>query len=380
MNSPTPPLLFSPHQLRGLTLKNRIVISPMCQYSAVEGLANDWHLVHLGKLASGGAGMVFCEAVAVDRDGRITHGDLGLWSDAHIAPLERITAFQRFQGCVPAIQLAHAGRKASMQRPWFGNGPLDATDLARGDRPWTIVAPSPIPMDDGWLQPHALTRDDIELHKVHWREATRRALAAGFDVAEVHGAHGYLLHEFLSPLSNQRDDEYGGSFENRIRFPLEIAREVRELWPQDKPVFFRVSSVDGVDGGWTLEDSVALARRLREIGIDVIDCSSGGLLGSATAARVKRFPGFQVPFAAAIRRDADVPTMAVGLILEAAQAEEILQKGEADLIAIGREALYNPNWPLHAKEALGMLDDYADWPVQYGWWLDKRRKSMTPRG
>ena len=201
MTSPTPPLLFTPLQLRGLTVKNRIVISPMCQYSAVEGLANDWHLVHLGKLASGGAGMVFCEAVAVDRDGRITHGDLGLWSDAHIAPLERITDFQRSQGCVPAIQLAHAGRKASMQRPWFGNGPLDATDLARGDRPWTIVAPSPIPMDDGWLQPHALTREDIELHKLHWREATRRALAAGFDVAEVHGAHGYLLHEFLSPLS-----------------------------------------------------------------------------------------------------------------------------------------------------------------------------------
>lgn len=379
MTSETLPLLFSPLRLRDLTLRNRIVISPMCQYSAVEGLANDWHLVHLGKLASGGAGMIFCEAVAVDRDGRITHGDLGLWSDAHIAPLKRITDFQRSQGTVPAIQLAHAGRKASMQRPWFGNGPLDASDLARGDRPWTIVAPSAVPLDEGWLQPHALTRQDIERLKLQWREATQRAIAAGFDVVEVHGAHGYLLHEFLSPLSNQRDDEYGGSFENRIRLPLEIAREVRELWPQGQPVFFRVSSVDGVDGGWTLEDSVALARRLRETGIDVIDCSSGGLLGSATAARIQRFPGFQVPFAAAIRRDADIPTMAVGLILEAAQAEEILQKGEADLIAIGREALYNPNWPLHAQEALGLLNDYADWPVQYGWWLDKRRRSMTPR-
>jgi 2,4-dienoyl-CoA reductase-like NADH-dependent reductase (Old Yellow Enzyme family) len=198
-------------------------------------------------------------------------------------------------------------------------------------------------------------------------------------VAEVHGAHGYLLHEFLSPLSNRRDDEYGGSFENRIRLPLEIAREVRAIWPQDKPVFFRVSSVDGVDGGWTLEDSVALARKLREAGIDVIDCSSGGLLGSATAARVKRYPGFQVPFAATIRRESDIPTMAVGLILDGPQADEVLRNGEADLIAIGREALYDPNWPLHAAEALGIDNEYADWPVQYGWWLDKRKKSLTPR-
>ncbi len=379
MNESATPLLFTPLRLRGLTLKNRIVIPPMCQYSAIEGLANDWHLVHLGKLASGGAAMVICEAVAVDRDGRITHGDLGLWSDAHIAPLKRVTDFQRSQGCVPAIQLAHAGRKASMQRPWHGNGPLDDTDRARGEHIWSVVAPSAIPMDEGWLEPHALSRADIERLKTQWRDATHRAIAAGFDVAEVHGAHGYLLHEFLSPLSNRRDDEYGGSFENRIRLPLEIAREVRAIWPQDKPVFFRVSSVDGVDGGWTLEDSIALARKLREVGIDVIDCSSGGLLGSATAARVKRYPGFQVPFATTIRRESDIPTMAVGLILDGPQAEEVLRNGEADLIAIGREALYDPNWPLHAAEALGIDNEYADWPVQYGWWLDKRKKSLTPR-
>jgi 2,4-dienoyl-CoA reductase-like NADH-dependent reductase (Old Yellow Enzyme family) len=376
---PSTPLLFTPLSMRGVTVKNRIVISPMCQYSATEGMANDWHFAHLARFAIGGAGLVFTEATSVARDGRITHGDLGIWSDAHVAPLQRITAFLKSQGAVPAIQLAHAGRKASMQRPWHGNGPLDDTDRARGEDVWNVVAPSAIPMDAGWLVPHALSLDEIEALKQDWRAAATRALAAGFEVAEVHGAHGYLLHEFLSPLSNKRDDAYGGSFDGRIRLALEIAADVRRIWPQDKPLFFRVSSVDGVDGGWTLEDSIALSRRLKSIGVDVIDCSSGGLLGSATAARVKRYPGFQVPYAAAIRKDAGVATMAVGLILEPRMAEDILQGGEADLIAIGREALYNPNWPLHAEEALGIDNEYASWPVQYGWWLDKRKKSLAPR-
>jgi 2,4-dienoyl-CoA reductase-like NADH-dependent reductase (Old Yellow Enzyme family) len=271
----TTPLLFTPLQLRGLTLKNRLVISPMCTYTAHEGIANDWHLVHLGKLASGGAGMVFTEVVAVARDGRITHGDLGLWSDEQIEPLARVVRFMKSQGAAAAIQIGHAGRKASMQRPWHGNGPLDDTDRARGEVVWPVAAPSAIPLDAGWLEPHALTLDDIAKLREDWRATAKRALAAGFDVAEVHGAHGYLLHEFLSPLSNRRDDAYGGSFDNRVRLALEIAADVRAIWPQDRPLFFRVSSVDGLDGGWTIEDSVELAKRLKAIGVDVIDCSSG---------------------------------------------------------------------------------------------------------
>lgn len=376
---PQAPLLFSPYDIHGIRLKNRVVISPMCQYSAEDGMANDWHFAHLARFALGGAGLVFAEATAVAKNGRITHGDLGIWSDAHVGPLQRITAFLKAHGAVPAIQLAHAGRKASMQRPWHGNGPLDDTDRARGEDVWPVAAPSPIPMDTGWLTPHALTIEEIGELRQNWKDATRRAIDAGFEVMEVHGAHGYLLHEFLSPLSNQRTDRYGGSFENRIRLALEIVSDVRSVWPADKPVFFRVSSVDGVEGGWTLEDSIALAKELRPLGVDVMDCSSGGLLGSATAARVKRYPGFQVPYSAAIRRGSGVATMTVGLILEAAQAEDILRNGEADLIAIGREALRNPNWALHAEEALGVENEYASWPVQTGWWLDKRKKSLAPK-
>jgi len=374
---PAQPLLFTPLTLRGLTLKNRVVISPMCQYSAVEGMPNDWHLVHLGKLASGGAGLLFTEAAAVDRDGRITHGDLGIWSDAHIEPLKRIAAFIKASGAVPAMQLAHAGRKASMQRPWHGNGPLDDSDRARGEDVWPVVAPSALPMDEGWLVPHELTLKEIGRLKEHWRAATRRALAAGIEVVEVHGAHGYLLHEFLSPISNKRTDAYGGDRTGRMRLPLEIAQIVHDIWPDDYPVFFRVSSTDGIEGGWALDDTVALASELKAIGIDVIDCSSGGLAGSATAAKVKRTLGFQVPFAERVRREADIPTMAVGLILEPHQAEQVLQSGQADLIAIGRQALFNPNWALHAQIAMGIDPDFAAWPVQYGWWLTRRQRSLS---
>ncbi len=376
---PQGPLLFSPYDIRGVRLKNRVVISPMCQYSAVDGMAGDWHFAHLARFALGGAGLVFAEATAVECNGRITHGDLGIWSDAHVEPLKRIATFLKAHGAVPAIQLAHAGRKASMQRPWHGNGPLDDTDRARGEDVWPVIAPSAIPMDAGWLMPQALTLDEIGRLRASWKAATQRSIDAGFEVLEVHGAHGYLLHEFLSPLSNQRTDRYGGSFDNRIRLALEIVSDVRSVWPADKPLFFRVSSVDGVDGGWTVEDSIALARQLGPLGVDVMDCSSGGLLGSATAARVKRYPGFQVPYAAAIRRESGLPTMTVGLILEPQQAEDILRQGEADLIAIGREALRNPHWTLHAEEALGVDNEYASWPVQTGWWLDKRKKSLAPR-
>jgi 2,4-dienoyl-CoA reductase-like NADH-dependent reductase (Old Yellow Enzyme family) len=372
------PLLFTPISLRGVTLKNHVVISPMCQYSAMDGLANDWHFAHLAKFAIGGAGLVFAEAAAVEANGRITHGDLGIWSDAHIAPLKRITDFVRSQGSVSAMQLAHAGRKASMQRPWDGNGPISETDRGRGEDTWPVVAPSPIPMDAGWLTPHELTVNEIRQLQESWKKAALRALAAGFDVLEMHSAHGYLSHEFLSPLSNKRSDQYGGDFKGRTRFTLELAEILRAVWPHDKPLFVRVSSVDGIDGGWTLDDTVALAKELKARGVDVLDCSSGGLMGSATAARVKRSPGFQVPFAERVRKEAGITTMAVGLILDPHQAEQVLQSGQADLIAVGRQALYNPNWALHAEVALGVEGEYGSWPVQYGWWLDKRQHILTP--
>jgi 2,4-dienoyl-CoA reductase-like NADH-dependent reductase (Old Yellow Enzyme family) len=371
------PALFTPLTLRGLTLKNRIVISPMCQYSAQEGAANDWHFAHLARFALGGAALVFTEAAAVERQGRITHGDLGLWNDAQIAPLARIAAFVKAQGAVPAIQLAHAGRKASMQRPWHGNGPMNDSDRARGEEVWPIVAPSALPTAPGWLVPHELTLDEIARLKQSWEAAARRALAAGFEVAEVHGAHGYLLHSFLSPISNKRSDHYGGSREGRARLPLELAELVRSIWPADKPVFFRISSIDGAEGGGTIEDSIEFARQLKQRGVDVVDCSSGGIGGSATAAGVKRTLGFQVPFSARIRREAQIATMTVGLIIEPHQAEQILQSGQADLIAIGRQALFNPNWSLHAEIALGVDNEFASWPVQSGWWLDKRQRSLS---
>ncbi|MGH8769199.1 MAG: hypothetical protein ACREVT_13620, partial [Burkholderiales bacterium] len=265
------PLLFTPISLRGVTLKNRVVISPMCQYSARDGLANDWHFAHLAKFAIGGAGLVFAEAAAVEASGRITHGDLGIWSDAHIAPLKRITDFIKSQGSVAAMQLAHAGRKASIQRPWDGNGPINETDRARGEDVWPVVAPSPIAMDSGWLTPHELTVNEIRQVQESWKKAALRALSAGFDVLEMHSAHGYLGHEFLSPLSNKRSDRYGGDLKGRMRFTLELAEILRAAWPQDKPLFVRVSSVDGIENGWTLDDTVALAKELKARGVDALD-------------------------------------------------------------------------------------------------------------
>ena len=371
------PSLFTPIALRGVTLRNRVVLSPMCTYSARDGIADDFHLVHLGKFALGGFGLIFFEATAVQERGRITHGDLGLWHDGQVAPMRRITDFLRRHGAVPAIQLAHAGRKASMQRPWKGNGPLGKDDFEAGDLPWPVVAPSALALDEGWLVPHQLSTSEMGSLKEDWRTAALRALEAGFEVAEVHGAHGYLLHEFLSPISNRRDDAYGGDLAGRMRFPLEVAEAVRAVWPADGPLFFRISAVDGIDGGWTLDDSVTLARELKQRGVDVIDCSSGGLLGSATAARIPRGPGFQLPFAERVRRESEVATMAVGLILTARQAEDVLNDGVADLVAIGREALFDPNWPLHAEQALAPDERFRSWPEQYGWWLERRARGMA---
>jgi 2,4-dienoyl-CoA reductase-like NADH-dependent reductase (Old Yellow Enzyme family) len=376
-------MLFEKIKIRDVEIRNRIVVSPMCQYSARDGHVTDWHLVHLGKFAQGGAGAVFVEATAVEKRGRITHGDTGIWDDAHIAGLQRIAAFVKSQGAVPAIQLAHAGRKASMARPWYGNAPLTQADLDRGDKPWSIVAPCATPIGEEWIQPRPFEKGDFQVVLNAYRQAVRRAHAAGFEILELHAAHGYLLHTFLSPLSNTRTDEYGGSLENRMRFPLEVAREVRNAWPKAKPLFMRVSSIDDVEGGWSIEDTVAFAKELKKAGVDVVDCSSGGILGSATAATktiVQRVPGFQIPYAERVKKEAGIMTMAVGLILTPQMAEEAVQAGRADLIAVGREALYDPNWPLHAAAALGVDPEFARWPVQYGWWLTRRRTLLEKLG
>jgi 2,4-dienoyl-CoA reductase-like NADH-dependent reductase (Old Yellow Enzyme family) len=346
--------LFAPLQLRGLTLRNRIGVSPMCQYSSTDGYANDWHLVHLGGLATGGAGLVFCEAAAVTAEGRISPQDLGIWDDAHIPLLRRITDFMRAQGTAAGIQLAHAGRKASTRRPWEGGGLVPAREGG-----WDVVAPSDIAFADNYPLPHALTLGGIARVVEAFREAARRALTAGFQVAEVHAAHGYLLHEFLSPLANQRTDEYGGAFANRTRLTMEVSAAVRQVWPDEWPVFVRISATDWAEGGWNLDETVQLATQLKALGIDVIDCSSGGLVSHQ---RIEIGPSYQVPFARRVKHDAGIATAAVGLITSPEQAEAIVADGDADMVLMARELLRNPRWPLAAAHKLGTT---TPWPSQY---------------
>ncbi len=346
--------LFSPLTLRSLTFHNRAFVSPMCQYSSDEGMASDWHFVHLGSRAVGGAGLVMTEATAVSREGRISPADLGIWSDGHVEPLRRITAFIKAQGAAAGLQLAHAGRKASTEVPWKGGAPIGPEHGG-----WETLAPSAVPFHAEWPAPRAMTTADLALVTSQFADAARRALAAGFDLVELHAAHGYLLHEFFSPLSNRRDDDYGGSFANRTRFPLEVAQAVRAAWPDDRPVFMRISSTDWVEGGWNLESSIELARRLKAVGIDLVDCSSGGLVPHA---EIPAGPGYQTPAAAAIRRDAGIATAAVGLITSPQQAEQIVATGQADAVFLAREFLRHPFWPLEAARALGV--DVA-WPNQY---------------
>ena len=348
-------ILFAPFSLRALTLRNRIGVSPMCQYSSTDGFASDWHLVHLGGLATGGAGLVFTEAAAVLPEGRISPQDLGLWSDAHIPELARAVSFGKAQGAVMGIQLAHAGRKASTKRPWEGGGTV-AIDAGGWDN---VMAPSAIAFSGQYPLPQALTLDGIAHVVQAFRDATLRALRAGFEVVEVHAAHGYLLHEFLSPLSNQRTDNYGGSFDNRIRLTLEVAAAVRNAWPDELPVFVRISATDWADGGWTLDESVQLAVQLKAIGVDVIDCSSGGL---AAHQQIAVGPVYQVPFSRRIKHDAQIATAAVGMITTPEQADRIVQEGDADLVLLAREMLRNPRWPLAAAHALGAT---AAWPLHY---------------
>ncbi len=346
--------LFSPFQLRSVSFANRIGVSPMCQYSSEDGFANDWHLVHLGSRAQGGAGLVMIEASAVLAEGRISINDLGIWKDAHIPALKQIASFIHSQGVRAGIQLAHAGRKGSMSRPFAGERLLSAAEGG-----WQPVAPSALAFSESYAVPQALDQAGIDAVVEAFRQAARRALEAGFDLVEIHGAHGYLLHEFLSPLANHRADKYGGSFENRIRLILEVVDVVRGEWPAHLPLFVRISATDWAEGGWTPDESVALARKFREHGVDLVDCSSGGQVPTA---QIPVGPGFQVQFAARIRREAGIPTAAVGLITDPAQANTIVAVGEADMVFLAREMLRDPYWPLHAAAALG---ETASWPVQY---------------
>lgn len=384
--SQTPtPMLFQPLSIRGLTLKNRIVVPPMVHYRCGPGhTCGDFHLVHLGRYALGGFGLVFVEATGVEEVGLINEHDLGIWNEAQVESFKPLVAFMRRQGTAIGIQLAHGGRKSSSQTAMQGMGPLTEENLKAGDKVWQPVGPTAEPVAPGWLTPRQLTTEECRSMVKTWATAARNAVAAGFDTIEIHTAHGYLLASFLSPVSNTRNDEYGGDRAGRMRLPLEIAEAVRAEMPDTMPLFVRVSSVDGAQGGWSMDDTVVFARELKARGVDVIDCSSGGIGGAATAAQVPRSLGFQVPFAERVRNEADMSTMAVGIILEAQQAEAILQNGQADLIAIGRQSQFNPNIAHHWAHDLGINSRFEDWSPEYGWWLEKRIRTLegfaTPTG
>ncbi len=372
------PLLFTPIQMRDVTLKNRVVVAPMHQYAAEKGFVTDWHLMNAGRYAAGGAGLVIMESTKIERRGCGTIGDLGLWRDEHIPGLKRCTDFIRQHGAVPGIQLGHSGRKSRRFRPWEGGKPLaQAAAEAEGvdDWPaWELVSSSARQFPEDEPLPRALTRAEIPQAIDNWGQAARRAHEAGFDVLDIHGAHGYLIHQFLSPFANKRNDEYGGSQENRMRFCVEVIESVRAHWPSSKPLFLRLSCED--DMGWTLDDSVVLAKVVKVKGVDVIDCSSGGMSGAPVTSHGPITYGYQVPYAERIRKEAALMTMAVGLIVHADQAESILQDGRADLIALARELLYNPNWPMDAAQKLGIDQGFELVPPPSAYWLAKRAQSV----
>jgi 2,4-dienoyl-CoA reductase-like NADH-dependent reductase (Old Yellow Enzyme family) len=361
--------LFEPLKLREITFRNRIWVSPMCQYSSEDGMPTDWHLVHLGSRAVGGAGLVIMEATAVSPEGRISPSDAGIWSDAHAEAYSRITKFIKSQGAITGIQIAHAGRKASTAEPWNGGKGVD-----ENNRGWQTVAPSAIAFAEDYSQPREMSKADIEKATDDFVRAAKHSVEAGFEVIEIHAAHGYLFHEFLSPLSNKRTDEYGGSFENRVRFPLETARRVRGVVPENFPVFVRISATDWIEGGWDLEQAIEFSRLLKEIGIDLIDCSTGG---NVPYAKIPVAPGYQVPFAREIRRQVGIATAAVGMITEPQQAEEILQNGEADAVLLAREFLRDPYFPFRAATEFGATIDYV--PKQYGRAIEIREPQSADR-
>lgn len=372
--------LFSPLTIRGVTLPNRIVVSPLCMYSAVEGMAQPFHFAHLSTFARGKAGLVFTEATAIEPAGRITPQCLGIWSDEHAAAIKPIVDFIHSMEVVPGIQLAHAGRKASMSAPFEGGKPL----LADHPQSWQVVGPGSTPVADGFPEPVELSVNDISNLVSTFALAAKRAIDCGFQVIELHGAHGYLMHSFLSPISNQRNDQYGADLAGRMRFPLEVSRAVRNSVGEDIPIFFRISAVDSADTGWNMDDSVAFSKELANVGIDVVDCSSGGIQG-APRFRVNddgkplnqssaRPPGFQVPYAERIRKETTLKSMAVGVIIDPNQAESIINQEQADLVALGREIMYEPFWPLHAAQALNADPDFSLWPPQYKWAVDRREQ------
>ena len=381
--SPPTPLLFTPMTIRGLTIRNRIAVSPMSQYSAVDATPTDWHLVHLGKFAMGGAGIVFCEETSVSQRSRKTYDCPGIYTDAQAKAWRRITDFIRGQGAAPAMQLGHAGRKVATRAPWDGFAPLSEEDAKAGRAPWSGLAPSPIPFREGALMPKEMDADDIrDVIRLHV-EATKRTLDAGFEICEIHAAHGYIIQQFLSPATNHRNDGYGGDRQGRMRFGLELIEAVRAVWPADLPLLVRVSCVDG--GGWAMDDTVVLAAELKARGVDVLDCSSGGIEGPLTLHLVPRVPGYHVPFAERIKRETGIPTIAVGLITDAHQAEGYLQTGQCDLVALAREMMWNPNWPVHAAAALGLPKPHELLPRPYAWWLQRREdvralSQNTPAG
>jgi len=379
------PMLFQPFAIRNLTLKNRLVVPPMVHYRCDPGnTCGTFHVVHLGRYALGGFGLVFVEATAVEETGLINEHDLGIWNDAQVESFKPLIAFMKRQGTAIGIQLAHGGRKSSSQTAIQGMGPLTEENLKAGAKIWQPVGPTTEPVAKGWLTPRQLTTAECKIMVGTWAKAALNAVDAGFDVIEIHAAHGYLLSSFLSPVSNTRNDEYGGDRAGRMRLPLEIVEAVRREIPTTMPLFLRVSSVDGTQQGWNMDDTVAFARELKARGVDVIDCSSGGISGAATAAQVPRSLGFQVPFAERVRIEAEIATMAVGIILEAQQAETILRNGKADLIAIGRQSQFNPNIAHHFAHDLGINSRFEDWTPEYGWWLEKRIRTMegfaTPTG
>lgn len=379
----TLPALFEPITIRQRTLKNRVVISPMCQHSGSDGYVTDWHLVHYGKFVLGGAALVFTESTAVASDSRVGIDDLGIWSDSHVPGLKRLADFAHDNGGLMGVQIAHSGRKAFSHPLWQGGQAMRPAELNAAGVDWRRVGPSDIAASLEWSVPKALNAWEIaEIVEEHVA-AARRADAAGMDALELHFGHGYLVASFLSPAANTRRDDYGGTLENRIRLAIEIARQVRSVWPPEKPLFARLSCVDGAEGGWSMDDTVALSRQLKTVGVDVIDCSSGGLSEETRRSNVPRGFGFQVPFAERVRAEVDVRTQAVGLITEPDQAEDIIAQGRADLIAIGRAALQDPYWPAAAWKQLTGQEEFTPWPQQHGSWLEKRepvlRKLMAEK-
>ena len=370
------PLLFTPITLRSVTARNRIVASPMCQYRSDDGAPNDWQLAHLGRLAIGGCGIVFGEETGVEARGRKTYTCAGIYDDKHIAAYRRLNDFVRANGAVPAIQLGHAGRKASCHDAIKDWAPLRLEDAADGLEPWVAIGPSALPQTPNHPVPRAMNEADIADVIQAFADSAVRADKAGYDILEIHGAHGYLIHQFLSPLTNKRNDGYGGSRENRMRFPLEITRAVRAAWPSAKPLFYRLSAIDGPGGMWGIDDSIALAAALKDCGVDIVDCSAGGIVGSASKAAVPRLPGFNVPFSERIKKEAGVATMAVGLITEGEQAERILQTGKADLVALARELMWYADWPAHMARRMG-VDDHRFMPEGYAHRLALRDHQAT---